>query len=441
MADLIGLSNRIVDSGIANEPVNRTTGELSEIADGLAMVESFSHVVTWNSGDGLVCFDTSHKNTGQQVVESIRGWTDARFNALVYTHGHSDHVGGSVDFGADAAQRGHPAPRVVAHKNVQRRFDRYRYTDQWNRIINARQFGGVRGDLNAVMNDLQPAPGAKRLDTFIPPDTLEATDVVDRFATMTFGDTSVEFYHGRGETDDHLWSWFPDKKWVATGDFVIWNFPNAGNPQKVQRWPIEWAAALRAIIAKEPELLLPAHGLPIAGKERIARVLDEIASALEYLVSSTVSMMNDGESLNTIIHSVKIPDATLGKPYLRPLYDEPEFVVRNIWRQFGGWWDGAPSRLKPSPDEVLSHEIATLAGGADVLMARARELASSGDLRLACHLADFAGWAAPEDPDIHRGRSEIYETRRKSESSLMAKGIFKGASRESDAVIKAALGE
>lgn len=441
MADLIGLSTHIVDSGIVDQPVNRTTGELSEIADGLAMVESFSHVVAWNSGDGLVCFDTSHKNTGEQVVESIRGWTDARFNALVYTHGHSDHVGGSVDFAADAASRGHAAPRVVAHKNVQRRFDRYRYTDQWNRLINARQFGGIRGDLNAVMNDLQPAPGAKRQDTFIPPNTLDATDIVDKFSTMTFGDTTVEFHHGRGETDDHLWSWFPEKKWVATGDFVIWNFPNAGNPQKVQRWPIEWAESLRAMIAREPELLLPAHGLPIAGKERIARVLDDIASALEYLVSSTVSMMNDGETLNTIIHSVRIPEATLGKPYLRPLYDEPEFVVRNIWRQFGGWWDGAPSRLKPSPDEVLSHELATLAGGAEVLMARAKELASSGDLRLACHLADFAGWAAPDDPDIHRDRADLYETRRKSESSLMAKGIFRGAARESGAVVKAALGE
>ena len=441
MADLIGLSTHIVDSGIVDQPVNRTTGELSEIADGLAMVESFSHVVAWNSGDGLVCFDTSHKNTGEQVVESIRGWTDARFNALVYTHGHSDHVGGSVDFAADAASRGHAAPRVVAHKNVQRRFDRYRYTDQWNRLINARQFGGIRGDLNAVMNDLQPAPGAKRQDTFIPPNTLDATDIVDKFSTMTFGDTTVEFHHGRGETDDHLWSWFPEKKWVATGDFVIWNFPNAGNPQKVQRWPIEWAESLRAMIAREPELLLPAHGLPIAGKERIARVLDDIASALEYLVSSTVSMMNDGETLNTIIHSVRIPEATFGKPYLRPLYDEPEFVVRNIWRQFGGWWDGAPSRLKPSPDEVLSHELATLAGGAEVLMARAKELASSGDLRLACHLADFAGWAAPDDHDIHRDRADLYETRRKSESSLMAKGIFRGAARESGAVVKAALGE
>lgn len=441
MADLIALSTKVVDSGRADESVNRTTGELSEIAEGLAMVESFSHVVTWNSGDGLVCFDTSHFNTGQQVVDSIRQWSNDPFNALVYTHGHTDHVGGSVAFGANAAALGHQAPRVIGHKNVQRRFDRYRYTNDWNVAINARQFGGIRGDLNSIMNDLRPAAGGPRLSNFIPEDTLDTTDVVDKFASMQFGDSTVEFHHGKGETDDHLWSWFPQQKWVATGDFVIWNFPNAGNPQKVQRFPIEWAEALRAIIAKEPELLLPAHGLPIAGKERIARVLDEIASALEYLVKSTVDMMNAGETLNTIIHSVKVPEATLGKPYLRPLYDEPEFVVRGIWRQFGGWWDGTPSSLKPATDASLGNELATLAGGAEVLMARAKELAASGDLRLACHLADFAGWAAPDEPNIHRDRAEVYEARRKSESSLMAKGIFKGASRESEAVIRAALGE
>ena len=441
MADLLALSTRIVDSGKADEPVNRTSGELSEIAEGLAMVESFSHVVTWNSGDGLVCFDTSHVNTGQQVVDSIRSWSSDPFNALVYTHGHVDHVGGSVAFGANAAALGHQAPRVIGHKNVQQRFDRYRYTNDWNVAINARQFGGIRGDVNSIMNDLRPADGAPRLSDFIPRNTLDTTDVVDKFASMKFGDTEVEFHHGRGETDDHLWSWFPEKKWIASGDFVIWNFPNAGNPQKVQRWPIEWAAALRDMIAKGPELLLPAHGLPIAGKERIARVLDEIATALENLVRDVVTMMNAGETLNTIIHTVRVPDATLGKPYLRPLYDEPEFVVRNIWRLFGGWWDGAPSRLKPSPDEVLAVELASLSGGADVLMRRAAELAASGDLRLACHLADFAGWAAPDEPEIHQMRAEIYETRRKSETSLMSKGIFKGAMRESEKIVKAALGE
>jgi alkyl sulfatase BDS1-like metallo-beta-lactamase superfamily hydrolase len=441
MADLIALSTRIVDSGIADEAVNRVNNQLSEVADNLAMVESFSHSVVWDSGDGLVCFDTSHVNTGQQVVDSIRSWSSDPFNALVYTHGHVDHVGGSVAFGANAAALGHQAPRVIGHKNVQQRFDRYRYTNDWNVAINARQFGGIRGDVNSIMNDLRPADGAPRLSDFIPRNTLDTTDVVDKFASMKFGDTEVEFHHGRGETDDHLWSWFPEKKWIASGDFVIWNFPNAGNPQKVQRWPIEWAAALRDMIAKGPELLLPAHGLPIAGKERIARVLDEIATALENLVRDVVTMMNAGETLNTIIHTVRVPEATLGKPYLRPLYDEPEFVVRNIWRLFGGWWDGAPSRLKPSPDEVLAVELASLSGGADVLMRRAAELAASGDLRLACHLADFAGWAAPDEPEIHQMRAEIYETRRKSETSLMSKGIFKGAMRESEKIVKAALGE
>jgi alkyl sulfatase BDS1-like metallo-beta-lactamase superfamily hydrolase len=170
-------------------------------------------------------------------------------------------------------------------------------------------------------------------------------------------------------------------------------------------------------------------------------VLDEIATALENLVRDVVTMMNAGETLNTIIHTVRVPEATLGKPYLRPLYDEPEFVVRNIWRLFGGWWDGAPSRLKPAPDEILAVELASLSGGADVLMRRAAELAASGDLRLACHLADFAGWAAPDEPEIHQMRAEIYETRRKSETSLMSKGIFKGAMRESEKIVKAALGE
>jgi alkyl sulfatase BDS1-like metallo-beta-lactamase superfamily hydrolase len=118
------------------------------------------------------------------------------------------------------------------------------------------------------------------------------------------------------------------------------------------------------------------------------------------------------------------------------LYDEPEFVVRGIWRLYGGWWDGAASRLKPAPDSVLGAEVALLAGGADVLIARAKGLAEDGNMRLACHLADFAGWAAPDDPTIHARRAEIYELRRKQELSLMSKGIYRAAARESEAVVK-----
>jgi alkyl sulfatase BDS1-like metallo-beta-lactamase superfamily hydrolase len=174
--------------------------------------------------------------------------------------------------------------------------------------------------------------------------------------------------------------------------------------------------------------------LPIEGRARIAGVLDDIATALELIVREVVDMMNAGEVLDTIVHSVTIPEDLLSKPYLRPLYDEPEFVVRGVWRQFGGWWDGAPSRLKPAPDAVLAAELAELAGGAGRLIERAQFVAEQGEFRLACHLADLAGWAAPDDRGIHRQRAIIYRARRKRETSLMAKGIFAGAARESEEV-------
>ena len=189
--------------------------------------------------------------------------------------------------------------------------------------------------------------------------------------------------HARGETDDHTWAWIPKHKAICAGDFFIWAFPNAGNPQKAQRYPREWAAALRDMASRNAELFLPAHGLPICGKDRIRSVLNEVAEVLETMVEQTIDLMNQGASLNDIIHSVSVRSELLEKPYLGPTYDEPEFVVRNIWRLYGGWYDGNPAQLKPARDALVASELASLSGGALKLAERARELAET-DARLAC---------------------------------------------------------
>jgi alkyl sulfatase BDS1-like metallo-beta-lactamase superfamily hydrolase len=112
------------------------------------------------------------------------------------------------------------------------------------------------------------------------------------------------------------------------------------------------------------------------------------------------------------------------------MYDEPEFVVRNIWRLYGGWWDGNPAHLKPPTDAALAAELAALAGGADKLAARALEVADE-DIRLACQLVEFAVQAAPNEAAAHAARAEIYQQRRASETSLMAKGIYGAAANDS----------
>lgn len=426
VADLLSLSARIIDSGRADEPVNRITQELSEVTPNIAVVESFSHSVVLDTPDGLVAFDASSPLTGAKVVGAIRRWSRRPVHTLVYTHGHLDHVGGSGAFLADASEAGHQRPRVVAHRAVPRRLARYRRTDGWNRAINDRQFGWLRNPDLRIAASPDAAP-----ERFLPLDVAEPDETYDQALTLDVGGLRIDLHHGLGETDDHTWAWIPSDRAICCGDYLIWNFPNAGNPQKVQRYPAEWAAALRAMAELRPELLLPAHGLPIGGEDRVRAVLLDVAEVLEDLVGRCLAMMNGGATLDEIVHTVSVPADRLSRPYLRPLYDEPEFVVRNIWRLYGGWWDANPARLKPPPDGVLAAEVARLAGGADRLAVRASEVAAAGDLRLAAQLAEWAAQAGPDDAEVHRVRAAVYQERHRAETSLMAKGIFAHAALQS----------
>jgi alkyl sulfatase BDS1-like metallo-beta-lactamase superfamily hydrolase len=424
MADLLAMSAGIIDgrldaAGVG--PINRINHELSEIGDGVAMVEAFSHCVLFETDDGLVAFDTSGPLGGPRVVEAVRGWRPkAPFNTIVYTHGHVDHVGGAGAFVEDAEARGARRPRFAGHDNVARRFDRYNLTDGYNRVINARQFGQFMRAGYSIGGEARFLPAAT------PKPDLSYADRLD----LAIGGLDVHLKHARGETDDHTWAWIPRHKAICAGDFFIWNFPNAGNPQKAQRYPLEWAGALRDMAGQGAELFLPAHGLPIAGAARIRGVLSEVAGVLEKLVGDTLAMMNAGARLNDIIHTVGVDPAALAKPWLRPLYDEPEFVVRNIWRLYGGWYDGDPAQLKPAPASALAAELAALAGGALKLAERARML-SETEPRLACHLVELAAQAAPDEARVHRIRAEVYQRRRDAETSLMAKGVFGSAANES----------
>lgn len=427
MTDLLALSARFIDEGAYEGPgaINRVNRKLSEIADGVAVIEAFSHVVSFRTEDGLVLFDTSLEAHARPIIEELRRWTTDPVDTIAYTHGHIDHVGGTrafIDAASDAGQR---RPRIVGHANVSPRFARYRQTNGYNKVINHRQFVASRRPGGRGLLEMDDRP-------FGPSDWVEPDTVFDSHLNIRVGDELIEMRHDKGETDDHLWAWLPDRKAICAGDFLIWMFPNAGNPQKVQRYPLEWAHALRQMAALKPELILPAHGLPIAGQKRIATVLDDIATALEGLVADTLGMMNAGARLNDIIHSVSVPRHLLDKPYLRPMYDEPEFVVRNIWRLYGGWHDGNPANLKPATDVALAAEISSLAGGAPALSYRARELAEAGEHRLACHLAEFAALAAPDSRAVHAARAFVYAARRNAELSLMSKGIYGAAALESE---------
>jgi alkyl sulfatase BDS1-like metallo-beta-lactamase superfamily hydrolase len=376
------------------------------VAAGTYFVSSFANVSAFDTDDGLVLVDTGSFMLAEPTRARLRGVTRRPVHTAIWTHGHVDHC-----FGVDLWERDSGRKvRVIAHEAVPRRFERYKLTREWNQRINARQF-----------QTTVAFPGEFRA-----PDETYARDLTVRVGGRTF-----ELHHALGETDDHTWVWVPDAGVVCAGDLFIWASPNCGNPQKVQRFPREWAAALRAMDALGPEVLLPGHGVPIWGKDAVHRALDETASLLEEMVDQVVRLMNQGVRLDELLARVKPRAELMTRPYMQPIYDDPEFIVRNLYRLYGGWWDGNPAHLQPPREAALAGELATLAGGVETLAYRARELMHAGDLALACELIELAVAAGPEDRRAHGIRAEIYDARARQARSLMARGVYTAAADDS----------
>jgi glyoxylase-like metal-dependent hydrolase (beta-lactamase superfamily II) len=389
------------------------TGGPVEIAERTWFQSQLSGVTGFDTDDGLVLVDTGTAVFAPGLAELLRQRTAAPVHTAIYTHGHVDHAFGLPAFLVDGQDR----PQVIGQAAMPSRFDRYARTPHHNTAVNNRQFAGVPDD------DAIAGGSLVRFEVpEYPPDTL-----FDDRLSIEVGGLTFELHAARGETDDHTWVFCPDRSVLCPGDLIIWGVPNAGNPQKVQRYPWDWASALREMAAYRPQTLAPGHGGPIVDDvELVQRVLVETADFLEALVDRTISVMERGSPPHVdIVRAVEMPASD--SPWLQPVYDEAEFIVRNVIRYFGGWWSGRPSELKPVARSVLASEVAALGGGTAALVERAQSLADAGDIALACHLADYALEADPSDGTVATAVAALYERRADDETSLMAINLFRSA--------------
>jgi len=392
---------------LRSRPALEGTGEEQQATPDIVRLGiSTSSVVYTN--DGVVVVDVPMGNRfGRKALDVIRKRTDKPIYAIIYTHGHMDHVWSVPVFYADAEAHGYPKPHIIGHKNVVRRFDRYQRLKGQHEHINTIQFAIPSGE------PVLP-------QQFYYPDITFEESMQFKFGGLTF-----ELNSYLGETDDCLWVWIPERKTALVGDLLIGGVPNVGNPFKVQRWALEWALALEAVAGKTPDFVVTAG--QVLQKELAKEILLDTARYLKFIEDEVVRLLNEGCWIEDIIDRVKIPQDLTEKPWLQPLYGHPTFVIHGIYRRYAGWYNGNPSELFPAKSDEIAAEVVKLTG-ADKLMQEAKSLKDVGKIQLSLNIIDFVVRGSSDkkmQKEALNLKSELLTARAEIEPSYIARNIFR----------------
>ena len=372
--------------------------ELFEVSDKLAFIKNFGNVAVFKDGSKGLLIDTGMGVSSNQVINKLKEWGIDEIEYIIYTHGHVDHVGGT-DLIAKAFKN--DFLKVVSHEKVVERFDRYKKTIGYNGIINQRQFG-------------LPAP--------VFPNEFRYPDITYKENyEINFNDSVINLIHGKGETDDATYLYSEKEDSIFAGDFFIWSLPNAGNPSKAQRYVGSWGEVLKDMSKYNAEFLFPGHGPLIQGKDTIKEILLNTSNCLLWIEENVLKLMNQGSTLRNIQDKITLPDE-FNQPYLVSSYDDFSFLINSVWRQYGGWYSGIPSELKPPSLFDMGSAYIDMAGGKENLLMFLQSLLAENKYKEASVLIDSI---SAVEPVFYRDiKNEIYSFLADHEPSLMAKGIY-----------------
>lgn len=385
-----------LSTAIANKMYSRT--DAAAIADARAKLKiepqgprswllrfPIVNVAVFETDAGLVLVDSGYAPAGPVLVDVLKQLSPKPVHTIIFTHYHADHA-----FGAWALMQGPQKPQVVTEE---------RFVEQMEDDM--RSYG-----LIARNNQQSVADVPRGWEQAVRP-----TKTFHDKTTLRIGGEDFELTHARGETEDQIWVAVPGRRIVVAADYVQTGFlPNAGNGKRRQRYPLDWAQALRDMVALKPERVLPMHGPALTDTQEIQARLTAQAQMLDSITEQVLAGLNRGARRDLIVESVALPPALASREDARPLYNSVRDVANMVVKQYSGWWDDMPSHWAPAPAAAEAQELAALAGGANVLIERARKLAVQSPA-LASQLADWAWLAAPHDAVVLRGAMDVYRQR------------------------------
>ncbi len=348
--------------------------EAEPITDYIFMAKDISNAYLVTTGDGDVQINTGFMDNAERTKRLLAPRRTGPLRKIILTQAHPDHYGG-------VPVMREPETKIIAER---------RFVDTWS------YFRDLGPYLSRRSRKLWGST-LKRKENPPPPPEIVPDIVVDRRHEFEQGGRCFELISTPGgETLDSLTVWMPKQRVAFTGNLfgpVFLAMPNlvtvrGDKPRLVQRY----LSSLDTVRKLGAELLITGHGDPIRGGDKIRESLDKMHAAVAYVNEATIAGMNSGKDVHTLMRTITLPRHLK----IRELHGKVPWAVRSIWEEYSGWFHyDSTTSLYGVPRSSIDTDLAELAGGAGVLVARAKDKLAGGQTLEALHLLDIALGAQP----------------------------------------------
>ncbi|WP_425834114.1 alkyl/aryl-sulfatase [Streptomyces fractus] len=303
--------------------------------------------------------------------------------AVVYTHSHVDHFGG-VKGVVDPEDIRSGRVAVVAPEGFMEHAGReYVYAGNAMSRRSHYMYGmtlrpGPRG---LVSTGLGTAASTGTVTLLAPTDLISRTGEERVLDGVRFTFQFTPGAEAPAEMNFHL----PQLRALCMAEIASHTLHNLYTPRGAEvRDAVAWSRYLHEALqlyGDDSDVLFISHHWPVWGREQIADFLAKQRDLYRFLHDETLRLAAHGFTMDEIAERVELPEEQDQFWSSRGYYGTVHHNVKAVYQRYLGWFDSNPAHLAPHEPAEAARRYVDFMGGADAVLAKARESFEAGDYR------------------------------------------------------------
>jgi alkyl sulfatase BDS1-like metallo-beta-lactamase superfamily hydrolase len=407
---------------------------LFNVVDGVWQVRGYdiSNITFIRGNEGWIVVDPlTSEFTARAALELINQHVERRsVTAVIYTHSHADHFGGVLGVTSreevDAGKCRIIAPEhflretvgenVIAGPAMARRA-----TYQFGPLLPP----GPRGHVDCGLGTAVPLS---------PPTLLAPTEEITATGQELVVDGVRVIFQLTPETEApaEMNFYFPDLRALCMAENCSHTMHNLVPIRgALVRNALNWSKYLNEsllLFGADAEVLFASHNWPRWGGDDLREFLLLQRDLYKWMHDQTMRHANLGLTPLEIAETLELPEEFLAHEHTRGFYGDLVHNAKAVYQRYLSWYDGNPANLHKLPPVAVGQRYVALAGGAEALLAHAREAFERGDYRWVAELVNHLVFADPTNEAARNLQADALEQLAyQSESATFRNAYLMGA--------------